>query len=97
MFEMPHPGKDHRDILLVSRGDHLVVSHRSPRLNYGCDPCLRRFIKTVPERKECVRCKYAAFKRELGLQHRELNRTDETHLPGSNRRELVRAREYNCV
>src|SRR5436190_10330158 len=56
MFEMPDAGENHREIVLIRRGNHFLVTDRSARLNDGGDAMLCRFINSVAEREERVRC-----------------------------------------
>jgi hypothetical protein len=48
--EMPHPGKHHRDVLLVGCGDHFVVAHAPPWLDNRACTRLRHDIDAVAKR-----------------------------------------------
>src|SRR5690242_14970069 len=58
--EMPNPGKHHRQIVFVGRGDHFLVAHRTARLDYRAHASLCCGIDAVAEREERVGCHHAA-------------------------------------
>src|SRR5438093_7175167 len=63
--EMPHASENHRDLMLISCLDDLLISDGAPRLNDGGDTGLRSLIQAVPKREKGVRCHHAP----LDLQH----------------------------
>jgi len=61
MTEVPHPGKNHSDIVFVGGSDHLIIPDRSSGLNDRYGARLRRRIHAIPEGKH-----------RIGGQHRSL-------------------------
>ena len=47
MLEVPASGEDHRDLVLVTSCNNLVVAFRPTRLNDRCDAGLRGFVDRV--------------------------------------------------
>ena len=61
MSEVSHPGKDHRDVVLICGRDHFFVSNRASRLNDGHGTRLCSCIHTIPERKHRIGCQHRAL------------------------------------
>ena len=54
MLELPFPGEDHDQAVLVGRGDDLLVADRSARLDDRGHPGGGDRVEAVPEREEGV-------------------------------------------
>src|SRR4051812_45664593 len=83
MPEMAHAREDHRQPVLVRRGDHLVVAHAAARLDDRACARLRDDVQPVAEREEGIRRDDGAAQREprvLRLDRRDARGIDAAHL-----------------
>ncbi len=54
MPEMPYPCEDHGNAVFISRRDHLVIAHRTARLNHCLDSSRGSGINAIAEWKERI-------------------------------------------
>src|SRR5262249_31293079 len=97
MLEMPYPGEDHSQTVLVGRCYHFFVANRAARLNHSRYSMLGGFVQTVSERKEGVACKHSPRKRLLRLKRAEFDRIDPARLSRSHSHQLSVFHVNYCV
>src|SRR5213594_4727375 len=81
--EMTYAREDHRETLLVGRGDDLLVAQGASGMDHrgGAGPC--HHVEPIAERKERVRRAHGAGRVEpalAGPHHRQARRVDAVHL-----------------
>jgi len=98
MSKVTDPGEEHSHVMLVDCRDHFVISNRTPRLHYGGYPVLRRFVNSVPKRKESVGGQNSTFQFFwIGFHGRQFTRVDPAHLARPDTDSLVLIRQDNGV
>src|SRR5215213_10669250 len=97
MPEVPHPREQHRDPLLVGRGDDLVVALAAAGLGDRGDAGAGEGVQAVAEREEGVRGGGGAGERELGFLGREAAGVHPAHLAGADPYRLVAVGHHDRV
>ncbi|ABA48884.1 hypothetical protein BURPS1710b_3404 [Burkholderia pseudomallei 1710b] len=98
--EVAHARHDHRDVVLVGGGDHLVVAHRAARLDHAGRARRDDDVEAVAEREERVRRDGRAREREarvLCLDARDARRIDAAHLACADAERHPVAAEHDRV
>ena len=94
---MPHAREDHRQAVLVARGDGVRVALGAARLNEGDDASRRRRVHVIPEREERIRRQHGPFRTLASLLNGNLNGIDSAHLPRPDAHDSGSIRQNNGI
>ena len=98
---MPPAGEDHRQAVLVGRGNHFLILHRPARLDDRRRARGGDRIEAVAKRDERVRGGHRPAEQIRRLRRRlharDVHRIHAAHLPGANRQRAIDGREDDGV